>query len=114
MGRRKRAGSRDDRLEFLSPEQFHERNGGEPVRAEWRVPGTAWTGQALRLSWDAEVDAGYLPLSDTAPADVEHQELIQNPVDGMGHLLLDFDVDGRLIGIEFFDKRALPPGLSPS
>jgi len=68
----------------------------------------------LRLTWDVEAGAGYLALAEIAPGDAVSQEIVPNPADGMGDIVLDFDASGRLLGIEFLDERALPPGMSPS
>jgi uncharacterized protein YuzE len=67
----------------------------------------------LRMTWDAEADAGYLHLTDIAPGEAVRQELVIAPGEptGMGTVVLDFDTQGRLLGIEFLGKRLLPPGL---
>jgi uncharacterized protein YuzE len=65
----------------------------------------------LRLTWDGEADAGYLHLTDIAPGEAVTQRVIENPVQGLGDIVLDFDHEGRLLGIELLDARLLPRGL---
>lgn len=67
----------------------------------------------LRLEWDAEVDAGYLYLTDIKDGDAVSQRIVESPVKGLGEVVLDFDREGRLLGVEFLDHRLLPPGLEP-
>jgi hypothetical protein len=76
---------------FLSPEQYREKSGRYPVKPPPR--------EAL-----TEITAG----------EAVTQEIVTNPSPGIGPIVLDFDVWGRLLGIKFLDKRALPPGLTPS
>ena len=106
-------GRRDERdgLEFMSPEQYRERSGRDPVMP---APRETQGSDVLRLTWDAEVDAGYLPLSEIGPGDAVTEEIVASPVTGIGPIVLDFDARGRLLGIEFLDERSLPPGMSPS
>jgi uncharacterized protein YuzE len=65
----------------------------------------------LRLTWDGEADAGYLSLTDIGQAEAVNQRVVENPISGMGDLVLDFDREGRLLGIEFLDSRLLPQRL---
>jgi len=67
----------------------------------------------LRMTWDAEADAGYLSLTEIGPGDAVRNELVNPPGQGfgMGTVVLDFDREGRLLGIEFLGKHLLPPGL---
>ena len=67
----------------------------------------------LRLEWDGEVDAGYLYLTEIGKGEAVTQRVIENPVAGLGDVILDFDREGRLLGVEFQDHRVLPPGLAP-
>ena len=53
----------------------------------------------LRLTWDAEVDAGYLYLTDIGDGDAVSQHIVENPVEGLGDVILDFDREGRLLGV---------------
>ena len=110
MTRRAGGDERDWRLQFFSPEQYRERYGRDP---EPREP-TATSSDVRALIWDPEAGAGYFALTAIEPGDAVTQEFVTNPVPGIGPVVLDFDAWGRLLGIEFLDKRALPPGLSPS
>lgn len=65
----------------------------------------------LRLTWDREVDAGCLYLTDIGPGEAVSQRIAENPVDGVGDVILDFDREGRLLGVEFLDPRLLPTRL---
>jgi uncharacterized protein YuzE len=67
----------------------------------------------LRLTWDGDVDAGYLYLTDIGNGDAVTQHIVENPVEGLGDVILDFDRQGRLLGVEFLDHRLLPPGWEP-
>ncbi len=67
---------------------------------------------ALRMTWDARVDAGYLYLAESGDGQAVGQARVVNPVDGdLGDVVLDFDRQGRLLGVEFLGRRLLPPGL---
>jgi len=68
----------------------------------------------LSLTWDSEVEAGYFALTEIGPGEAASQRVVKNPVHGIGEIILDFDAAGRLLGIEFLDERALPPGITPS
>jgi uncharacterized protein YuzE len=65
----------------------------------------------LRLTWDGEADAGYPYLTDIGPGEAVSQRVSENPVDGVGDVIVDFDREGRLLGVEFLDPRLLPPRL---
>ena len=65
----------------------------------------------LRLTWDGEVDAGYLELAEIRPGQAVSQRVVENPVSGIGDVVLDFDREGRLLGIEFLDSRLLSTRL---
>lgn len=67
---------------------------------------------ALRLEWDPEAGAGYLALAAIGEGEAVSQRIVENPVQGLDDIVLDFDDRGRLLGIEFLDERALPPGLA--
>jgi uncharacterized protein YuzE len=71
-------------------------------------------GLPLHLTWDSEAGAGYLPLARIGPGKAVSQRVVANPVDGIGDIIVDFDADGRLLGVEFLDERAVPPGMAPS
>ena len=70
---------------------------------------TAWP-----LEWDQEVGAGYLAFGPIGDGEAVSQRIVENPVPGIDDIVLDFDERGRLLGIEFLDERALPPGLAAS
>lgn len=52
-------------------------------------------------------------LTDIRPGEAVSQRAVENPVEGVGEVVLDFDWEGRLLGVEFLDDRLLPPGLQP-
>lgn len=61
----------------------------------------------MRLAYDAEADAAYLYL-------VEGEKAART-VAATNDVNLDFDADGRLIGIEVLDaRRRLPKSLLPT
>ena len=72
------------------------------------------TERPFRLSWDDDARAGYLPLARIGPGEAAHQRVVGNPVAGLGDLVLDFDAQGRLLGVEFLDRAVTPPGLDPA
>lgn len=61
----------------------------------------------IRVTFDANADAGMIYLADIDPGGVARTvEAVP------GSIMLDFDPDGRLIGIEVLDaKRRLPKQL---
>jgi len=68
----------------------------------------------VHLTYDADVDAAYLNLvdRDLRPGEAAQQSDIIPAPGGTGSLILDFDVDGRLLGVEVLSARAvLPPEL---
>jgi uncharacterized protein YuzE len=69
---------------------------------------------ALLLEWDPEVGAGYLAFGPIGEGEAVSQRIVENPIPGIDDVILDFDERGRLLGIEFLDERALPPGLAAS
>lgn len=68
----------------------------------------------LSLEWDPEAGAGYLAFGAIDAGEAVSQRIVENPVPGIDDIILDFDDQGRLLGIEFLDGRALPPGLAAS
>ncbi len=64
-----------------------------------------------RLSWDADVEAGYLEFVDIGPGEAVHQRVVPNPEAGLGDLVLDVDDAGHLLGIEIAGARQLPAAL---
>lgn len=84
-----------------------------PAASTSKSPGERDEEVRLRLEWDAEVDAGYLYLTDIGDGEAVSQRIVENPVKGVGDVILDFDREGRLLGVELLDHRLLPPGLEP-
>jgi uncharacterized protein YuzE len=66
------------------------------------------------LEWDPEAGAGYVAFGPISDGVAVSQRIVENPVPGIDDIVLDFDERGRLLGIEFLDERALPPGLAAS
>ncbi len=66
----------------------------------------------LSLDWDSEVRAGYLAFGAIGPGEAVSQRVVENPVPGIDDIVLDFDAQGRLLGIEFLDERVFPPNLT--
>ena len=55
----------------------------------------------MRVTYDKSVDAAYIELRDTSAGDCVHTEYATRDDQGMGGSInLDFDIDGKLIGIE--------------
>jgi len=70
----------------------------------------------MRFTYDADVDAAYLTLvdRDIRPGEAAQQSDIIATPGGAGSVILDFNVDGRLLGIEVLSARAvLPAELLP-
>jgi len=66
----------------------------------------------MRIDYDAEVDAAYLQLADEIPPGGVHKTVCCDPSEVGGMVNLDFDSEGRLLGIEVLDASSmLPPGL---
>ncbi len=66
---------------------------------------------SVRLTWDHTVDAGYVYFADIGPGEAEYQEVVANPVRTGPEVVLDFDRQGRLLGVEFLGAAALPEAL---
>jgi uncharacterized protein YuzE len=66
----------------------------------------------MKLSYDPEVDAAYIYVRE---AESRLGTVKSVPVrDAPGDIVLDFDTDGRLFGIEVLDaSRLLPAELLP-
>ncbi|KXS41051.1 MULTISPECIES: DUF2283 domain-containing protein [unclassified Candidatus Frackibacter] len=59
----------------------------------------------LRITYDQKADLAYIYLEDIPPGGVNESVRV-------GDKVLDFDQDGRLLGIEFLDgKDGLPKSL---
>ena len=56
----------------------------------------------MRVKYDASVDAAYITLGDEDRQPVDHSYAC-DPSEVGGQIHLDFDVSGRLIGIEVLD-----------
>lgn len=66
---------------------------------------------AMRVTYDAEADAAYIYLKDIAPGEARYQVGLQDPAP-TGQVILDFDAEGTLIGIEVLGaKEGLPQEL---
>ncbi len=61
-------------------------------------------GRAMRLTYDPEANAAYLRLVDEIrDGEAETQQHSIVPPGGQGEIVLDYDADGRLLGIEVLD-----------
>lgn len=54
----------------------------------------------VQFTWDGEADAGYIALTRVGLGEAVHQRVVANPVADLGEVVLDFDSDGRLLGVE--------------
>lgn len=59
----------------------------------------------MRLSYDDEANAAYLELEDIAEGTAVENVVVERP--GRGDIVLDFDADGRLLGVEVIGATAL-------
>lgn len=78
------------------------------MSSQWR------RAEDVRVTYDAEVDVAYLTLVDRGiqPGKAVYQsDLISTPND-RGTLLADFDVEGRLLGIEVLAARGPAAGAA--
>jgi uncharacterized protein YuzE len=71
----------------------------------------------MRLTYDKQIDAAYLYLVDISPDQVSKTVPV-DPQELDGEINLDFDRDGRLVGIEIqnasrFLSRVLLEDISP-
>ncbi len=65
----------------------------------------------MKLKYDKEADAAYLSLKDIGIGEAS-QTYCCNPQEVNGMINLDFDKEGRLIGIEVLDaSKKLPQEL---
>ncbi len=72
-----------------------------------------WDDQCMRISWDREADAAYISLIadeervyGVAREQVTLDDLAEETgLDALHSLVLDFDRDGKLIGIEVLAPR---------
>ena len=62
----------------------------------------------MNLEYDNQVDAAYISLAAVEPVDVKVSYAC-DPDEVGGQIQLDFDGDGRLIGIEVLDASHMLP-----
>lgn len=63
----------------------------------------------MRVDYDPQANAAYITLGDRAierGAAVSQSDFIPTP-SGVGNIILDFDLEGRLIGVEVLSAREL-------
>jgi uncharacterized protein YuzE len=75
------------------------------------APGDRVEQVTLHLTWDGEADAGYVAFTTIADGEAVSQRVVESPFPGAGDVVLDFNADGRVLGIEFVGGGTLPPGL---
>lgn len=64
----------------------------------------------MHVTYDSEADAAYIQLADEIGAGGVAHTHVCDPVEVDGMIHLDFDSDGRLLGIEVLGARStLPP-----
>jgi uncharacterized protein YuzE len=63
----------------------------------------------MMVSYDAEADAVYIQLADVISAGEVAKTVPSDPREIDGMINLDFDANGRLLGIEVLDARLLLP-----
>ncbi|MFI5497298.1 DUF2283 domain-containing protein [Actinoplanes sp. NPDC051859] len=59
----------------------------------------------MRLTFDPEADAAYLYLEEIPPGAAVQNVVVER--DGKGDIVLDFDADGYLLGVEVIGAEAL-------
>ena len=60
----------------------------------------------MRITYDSSVDAAYVYLIDTiAPGGVK-KSISLDPIESEGDFTLDFDGEGRLIGVEVLEAAS--------
>ena len=66
----------------------------------------------MRVTHDAGADIAYLYLKPIRPGESARQHVVEDEATPAGDVILDFDEDDRLIGIEFLTaSKQLPPEL---
>jgi len=69
----------------------------------------------MKLEYDPQIDAAYISLADEIGSGAAATTVPVDPEEIDGEINLDFDRDGRLIGIEIQSaSRFLPPSLLAS
>jgi uncharacterized protein YuzE len=69
-------------------------------------------GVGMHITYDATVDAAYISLVEFIPAGGVAKTYPCDPREVRGQINLDFDSDGRLVGIEVLDaSKKLPAAL---
>jgi len=69
----------------------------------------------MKLSYDRSVDAAYIQIEAEIDAGGVAKTYPCDPLEVGGEINLDFDAEGRLIGIEVLDaSKKLPPGVLAS
>lgn len=61
----------------------------------------------MKVTYDADADAAYIYLKNIAPGEVEKTVTGEGDAEGVN---LDFDAEGRLIGVEVLEARERLPG----
>ena len=65
----------------------------------------------VKVTYDPAVDAAYIYLRHSGRGDAAHTVPVEED-EAAGEVILDFDRDGRLIGIEVLGaRRGLPEGF---
>ena len=60
----------------------------------------------MRMTYDSDADAAYLAIGDeVADGSAVENVVIERP--GRGDIVLDFDADGRLLGVEVIGATGL-------
>lgn len=60
----------------------------------------------MRMTYDSDADAAYLAIEDDiADGSAVENVVIERP--GRGDIVLDFDADGRLLGVEVIGATGL-------
>ena len=59
----------------------------------------------MKLTYDDEANAAYLELEDMVDGTAVENVVVERP--GRGDIVLDFDADGRLLGVEVIGATAL-------
>lgn len=59
----------------------------------------------MRLTYDDEANAAYLELEAIGEGTAVENVVVERP--GRGDIVLDFDADGRLLGVEVIGAAAL-------